>query len=261
MEIFKDHVFGLVAGVGAVGLGYLLSRVSAWTAEETKLLKHSPRYNNFSKLNNDLSRVSNGVILNVFVEGTVGKNSTKGFFIEKAGVEGPAKLTTTRNYFEVYNPNTNNWTKRRSQTVDKNRSVSFKLIDGSGYSITIENVHNALNFQGILDYFCQTKTAPEKKITKGGRCMILKESMIKEYLLTYGKKIAALGAAVQISSSGNSFVAFYPQEVSSSISHMISHREWMAKIERIVSIVLMVGGGIQIAIQLYLFYKRRRSMC
>ena len=267
MEVlFKDHVLALVAGVGAVGLGYLLSRVSAWTAEETEHLKHSPRYYNFSKLNKDLSLDPNGVISNVFVEGTVRKEGFGGgLYSESAGVEGPAKLTTTRNYFKVYNPEKENWTDRSETVINQNLSVPFKLSDRNGNSITIENVHNARNFQGILNLVYQTKTVPEKRtIGDHATNMVLREipngSLTREYLLMYGTRFAALGDAVQISSSGSSFVVFHPQEVSSSISHMISHRELVAQIESIVSIVLMVGGSIQIAIQLYLLYKRRRSM-
>ena len=250
--------------MSALGLGYLLSRVSMWTSSETKRLQQRPAYYNFSRLTDDLKKSSNGTLSNVFVQGSAVKYQN-GLSVDGSGLDGAAKLVTTTMYTKVYNLEKEKWDDRSETIVNQCVSVPFRLSDRSHHGIIIENIHNATNFKSILNIVNQSKTHPERR-TLGDHAtnMILQEipngSLTKEYLLLYGTDFAALGDAVQTGLNGSSNIVFYPQEVSSSIRSLISSREMIAQIEHLVSVLLMVGGTIQIAIQLYFIHRRKRDI-
>ena len=257
------HFLGLLGGVGAVGFGYLLSRISVWTSAESDHLKSLPKYYNFSQLQLDLNKDSNGSLTNVFVQGTIVKQryGSVALFSDKSGLDGAAKLVTTANYSRVYNHEKQKWDERVETIVNQCLSVPFELSDRHGNNITIENVHNASNFKQILYLVDQRKFLPEQR-TVGDIAtnMILHEipngSLTKEFLLLFGTDIAALGDAIQ--TNGSNDIVFYPQEVGSSISYLIYHHELIAKIERVLSTVLILGGSIQIIIQLWFLYRKRK---
>ena len=256
------HFLGLLGGVGVVGFGYLLSRISVWTSAENDHLKNLPKYYNFSRLQHDLNKDLNRTLTNIFVQGTVvkPKYGSQGLYSENSGIDGVAKLVITTNYSKVYNHEKQQWYNHSDTIVNQCLSVPLSLSDREGYNITIENVHNASNFKGILNLVDQQKFLPQhRSIGDHATNMILHEipngSLTKEFLLLYGTNMAALGDAIQT----NNGIVFYPQEVGSTISYLISHRELIAKIEHLVSTMLIVCGSIQIIVQLVLIYKKRRS--
>ena len=243
----EQQILGVALGVSAVGIGYIFSRVSSWTSQEVDHLRNTPRYYNFSSLREDISRDATGVRPNILVEGLVRKEGFGGLFSDNAGVEGAAKLVTTTEYVKVHNEQTGNWNEHSETVTNQKLSLPFKLSDRYGNTITVENVHCADNFRSLLQMVHQSKHTPEKRTVGDYATHVrLNEiptgSLTREYLLLYGSTFAGLGDAMQMGFGSDSYIIFYPQVVSTSIRSLISQRETVAQIERVVSILLIVGG-------------------
>ena len=258
----EGHFLGITVGVGAIGLGYLLARLSRYTEETTKSLKERPKYYNFSNLARDAANDPNGTLTDVFVQGTVFKKGYggDGLFVESAGIEGVAKLVTTTTYSKVYNPDKDKWDSHSDTITNQCLSVPFSLSDGKGATVTVEGVHDAYGFRSVLNMVNQTRIHPQQRsVGDYATNMILEEipsgSLIQEHLLLYGTRIAAYGDVV---CTNGSMTVLHPQEVGKSISSFISYREVIARIEGIVSTLLIVGGTMQIAVQIFFIRKRKQ---
>lgn len=257
---------GAMLGVGAVAVGYLLSRLAQWSEEEASDMKSASRYRDLSELQRDLSRQKEGVKSRVFVEGVVRKDKNSvSLESEETGVSGAVKLVLTTSYRRVLNDSTGKWEERSDTLTNQNLSVPFRLEDPRGNGLTVEQFHRCTGHRSVLKLVHQSKSGSEGR-TLGDYAsnvtvsQIPTGSLTREYMLLYGTTLAMLGEAVDTGSTVfTKSITFYPEKVGTSIGSLISDHEAMARAQQVVSAVLIVGGTCVLVLTLLPYLKRRFS--
>ena len=245
-----DHLLTgvLLGGVSLLG-GYILRKVSEMRAEEVSYLHQVPQFTDFASLRRHL-KSSPGQRADVLVEGRVSKLGDAALVSDKSGLEGPARLVTTTTYTKVYSEETGKWREMSNTVENMKASLPFNLLDSGGASVRVEGVHTAGGFRSLLHRVYQDKRVPEQRsFGDFATNMTLKEvpsgSLTRDYLLLFNTSLAGFGSAVlqneSLFSSGE--VVFAPSEVGGSIRGLITRNEMFAGALRVVSLVLLVGGG------------------
>lgn len=264
-----------VAGATAIGGSYLLQYLYNITAERAVNFKRTPKFSNFgSELKTFLSNQPNQEAM-ILVEGSVEQYDNKTLASLKGQLSGAAKVAVTTEYFKSKVENTENTWRDTSRTTENVRiSVPFALRDSNNNVVVVEAVHNAIGFDQLLSLAYQEHlTDKGKTVGDYATGMTLQEIPIsistQEYLLVFGTKFGGYGrAALQTAGTSwlggqNKIIKFYPEEVDSSIKHLIDSQEFLARAFRWLSWVLFVGGGFVIvffaAPCIWRFLQGRRS--
>ena len=244
------HAAGFVLGAASLFAGYVLRKIAQMRAEDLSYLNLVPRFHNFKQLKDHLKNSPNQSA-DVLLEGKVEKLE-KALNSEKSELEGAARLVTTTTYTKVLHEQEGQPRKWRdmSNTIENvNVSVPFKLVDSSGNHVTVRSVHQAGGFRQILQKVWQEKVGPDSRsLGDYATNMTLSEipngSLTREFLLVFGTSVGVYGNAVLESKSFlSSQVSFTPVEVNSSIRSLISRNEMILSSMKLVSVVLLVGGG------------------
>ena len=247
-----------VAGATAIAGSYLLQYLYDITAERAVNFKRTPKFSKFgSELRSFLSNQPNQEAM-VLVEGSVEQYDNKALTSLNGQLDGAGKVVVTTEHFKSKVENTENTWRNTSRTTENVRiSVPFALRDSNNNVIVVEAVDNANGFDQLLHL------AYQEHLTDRGRTMgdyatgmTLQEIPVsistQEYLLVFGTKFGGYGRAV-LTSAGTSWlrgqskiVKFYPEEVGTSIKHLIDEQEFLARAFRWLSWVFFVGGGFVI---------------
>lgn len=257
----EQQGLGILLGVGSLALGYVFSKIGEYGGKEVDRLKNVPRYYDYSKLRNDLSASSNGVLSQVMVQGTARRPpGSPVLYSEDAGIEGAARLVITTNTSKVYNQTKDKWEEKSRSLDNVCLSVPFTLTDPKGNGVTVENIHMSRGFRSILQMVYQFKREPEQRsIGDYAVNMTLSEiptgSRTKEYMLLYGSMLAGIGDAMQ---EGGSNIVFYPSEVGKSIQSLIYEKEMIVSFSKFMTTVLVLGGCSMIFIGFMLPWIREK---
>ena len=239
----------LIGGVSLLG-GYILRKVSELRAEEVSYLHQVPQFTDFTALRRHL-KSSPGQRADVLLEGRVSKLGDAALTSERSGLEGAARLVTTTTYTKVYNEESGKWREMSNTVENMKGSLPFKLEDSGGGSVRVEGVHTAGGFRSLLQRVFQEKTLPEQRSLGDFATSVvtLREipngALTRDYLLLFNTSLAGFGSAVLRSDSlfSSGEVVFSPSEVGESIRGLISRNEMMAGAMKVVSLILLVGGG------------------
>lgn len=246
-----EALFGVGVGISSLCLGYVFHQFSQIRSKELSYLQLVPQFSNFKKLRQHLSGCQD-CSSEVLVQGVVGNavGGKEALKSEKAGIEGVAKLVSTTFNKKVYNPTTDRWNDS-SNTIENLRiSIPFELVDGGGYTATVQPIHNAGGFRRVLERVWQEKVPAESRsLGDYATSTALKElpngSHTREFLLVLGTSIGVYGRATlqnhSVLSSGT--VTLHPIEVGSSIEGLISRNEAIVGVLKFLSVLFVVGGG------------------